>query len=240
VIKKKPLQFRCLDVVIAVFIAVLITSNIASSAKIIDLRFSLFGIPLAFDGGTLLFPIAYVIGDLLTEVYGFKIARRAIWTGFIILAISAFLFFILGILPGEQTWESYAGSEAYNAILGGMSTGGIVIASLLGYLFGNFSNSAILSFLKVVMKGRFLWVRTIGSSVVGELLDSFVFVFIACLTGVFPWELFLTLAFTNYILKLSLEIIVTPACYFSVWMLKKTEGVDVYDREIKYNPFGFD
>jgi uncharacterized integral membrane protein (TIGR00697 family) len=231
------LKFRYLDIVVVFFVAVLILSNIASSAKIIDLKFSVLGIRLAFDGGTLLFPIAYVVGDILTEVYGFKAARRAIWTGFLILSLSALFFFVLSILPGEETWEAYAGKDAYDAILGGISSGGIVLASLLGYLAGSFSNSAALSRIKVLMKGRLLWVRTIGSSVIGELIDSLIFVFLACLTGVFPWELFLTLAFTNYILKLSFEIIVTPLCYLVVGKLKKAENLDVYDIGVKYNLF---
>jgi len=237
--KKTTLSYRYLDVIIALYTAVLITSNIASSAKIIDLNFAIFGLQLAFDGGTLIFPLAYVMGDLLTEVYGFKIARRAIWTGFIALSLSAFILFLLSVLPGEQAWESYAGSAAYDAILGGMSTGGIVIASLAAYLTGNFFNSAILSRMKIMTKGKFLWMRTIGSSVIGELLDSFIFISIACLAGVFPWELFLMLSVTNFILKLGIEILATPFCYLSVIKLKKAEGIDVYDRDIKYNPFGF-
>ena len=237
--KNTPLQFRYLDLVIALFAAVLITSNIASSAKIVDLKLSLFGIRLAFDGGTLLFPIAYVIGDLLTEVYGFRIARRAIWTGFIVMAISALFFFILRVLPPEGTWENYAGTAAYDAILGGMSTGGIVLASLSGYLVGEFFNSAVHSRIKVLMNGRLLWVRSIGSSLIGELLDSLVFVGIACLAGVFPRELFVTLVLTNYILKMAVEVLVTPFTYLFVWLLKKAEDLDVYDRGVKYNPFRF-
>jgi len=238
-LKKTPLKYYCLDIVIAFFISVLITSNVASCAKIIDLRFSVFGIHLAFDGGTLLFPVAYIIDDLLTEVYGFKIARRVIWTGFIALAISALFFFLLGIMPGEQTWETYAGTQAYNAILGGMSTGGIVLASLSGYLAGNFFNSVILSKMKILTKGRFLWMRTIGSSVAGELIDSLVFISIASLAGVFPWELFVTLVLTNYLLKLSLEIICTPLSYLVIGFLKRAEGIDVYDHGVKYKVFEF-
>jgi uncharacterized integral membrane protein (TIGR00697 family) len=228
-----------LDIVVAFFVAVLIISNISSSAKIVDLKFSLFDVALAFDGGTLLFPLSYVIGDLLVEVYGFKVARRAIWTGFLILALSSFFFFILRILPAEDTWEAYAGSSAYEAILGGMSTGGIALASLSGYLIGEFFNVAIHSRIKVLMNGRLLWVRTIGSSLAGELLDSIIFVCVASLTGVFPRELFLTLVLTNYLIKISLEVLMTPLTYISVWALKKAEDLDIYDREIKYNPFKF-
>jgi uncharacterized integral membrane protein (TIGR00697 family) len=223
----------------ASFVAVLVLSNIASSAKIVDLGFSLFRIPLAFDGGTLLFPLAYVLGDILTEVYGFKAARRVIWTGFGILAFSSLVFFTISILPGESFWEAEAGTDAYNAILGGISTGGIVLASLSGYFIGEFFNSMILSKIKVMMKGRLLWFRAVVSSLVGELLDSLVFVSIACLTGVFGWELFATLVLTNYILKCLIEALVLPLTYAAVRQLKKREGIDVFDEGIKYNPFGW-
>jgi len=220
---------------VAFFPVVLIVSNVASSAKIVDLGISLFGfwglspVHLAFDGGTLLFPIAYVLGDILTEVYGFRAARRVIWIGFIALSLTSLFFFLLALLPGDPIWESYAGTAAYSAILGGMSTGGIALASLSGYLIGSFSNSTILSRLKVLMKGRFLWVRAIGSSLVGELLDSLVFVFIASLTGVFGWELFLSLVLTNYLFKVSIEVLVYPFTFLAVRKLKKAEGIDVYD-----------
>ena len=229
----------------AFFVAVLITSNVASSAKIVDLGISLFGfwgipsVPLAFDGGTILFPISYILGDILTEVYGYRASRRVIWTGFIALSISSLFFFLLRILPGDAIWESYAGVEAYDSILGGMSTGGIAVASLSGYLIGGFSNSAILSRLKVLMKGRLLWVRAMGSSVAGQLLDSLVFVFVACLTGVFGWELFVTLALTNYLFKLSVEAIIFPLTFLAVRKLKKKEGIDTFDVGVRLNPFGF-
>jgi uncharacterized integral membrane protein (TIGR00697 family) len=220
------------------FVAVLITSNVASSAKIVDLGISLFTVPLAFDGGTLLFPLSYVFGDILTEVYGFKASRRVIWTGFIALALSSLIFFFLRLLPGEEAWEVYAGSAAYDAILGGMSTGGIALASLLGYLVGEFSNSVTLSKMKILMKGKFLWVRTIGSTLIGELLDSLVFVLIASLTGVFSWELFVTLVLTNYLFKCLVEAAMTPLTYLAVIKLKKAEGANAYDVGVRFNPFG--
>jgi uncharacterized integral membrane protein (TIGR00697 family) len=227
----------------AAFVAVLIVSNVASSAKIIDLGFSIFGflgipaVPMAFDGGTLLFPLAYVFGDVLTEVYGFRAGRRVIWAGFAALALASLIFFLLRLLPADAAWEEYAGSAAYDAILGGMSTGGIALASLLAYWVGEFSNSAILSRIKVLMKGRFLWVRTIGSTLVGELLDSLIFVTVASLTGVFGWELFATLVLTNYLFKCSIEAIMTPVTYLAVNRLKKAEGIDTYDVGIRLNPF---
>jgi uncharacterized integral membrane protein (TIGR00697 family) len=222
----------------ALFVAILVLSNIASSAKIVDLGFSLCGIRLAFDGGTLLFPLAYVLGDVLTEVYGFKASRRVIYTGFAVLAFSALVFFVLRILPAESSWEAETGSAAYNAVLGGMSSGGIVLASLAGYLIGEFFNSVLLSKIKVMMQGRLLWFRAIASSLVGELLDSFIFVSIACLTGVFGWDLFVTLVLTNYILKCLIEALVLPATYAAVRLLKNREGIDVYDVGVKYFPIG--
>jgi uncharacterized integral membrane protein (TIGR00697 family) len=219
------------------FVTILIVSNIASSAKIVDLGFSLFGIPLAFDGGTLVFPISYVFGDILTEVYGFKASRRVIWAGFGALGLTVLVFFLLQRLPGEAAWEAQSGAEAYNSILGGVSTGGIALASLLGYWIGEFSNAVVLSRMKVAMRGRFLWVRTIGSTLVGELLDSLVFVSVASLAGVFPWELFVTLVFTNYLFKCVIEGLMTPLTYLTVYGLKKAEGVDVYDRDVRFNPF---
>jgi uncharacterized integral membrane protein (TIGR00697 family) len=237
-VQQAPRSFRCLDLVTAFFVAILIISNIASSAKIIDLGFSLFGIRLAFDGGTLLFPLSYVFGDILTEVYGFRASRRVIWTGFAALVLASLVLFTLRMLPGEAGWERYAGNLAYTAILGGVSSGGIVLASLAAYWVGEFSNSMVLSRLKVLMKGKFLWVRTIGSTLIGELLDSLVFVSIACLTGVFSWALFMNLTLTNYLFKCSVEALMTPVTYAAVFRLKKTEGLDVYDEGISFNPFG--
>jgi queuosine precursor transporter len=227
----------------AIFVAILVTSNVASSAKIVDLGIALFGfwgipsVPLAFDGGTLLFPIVYVLGDIFTEVYGFRFARRVIWTGFIALSLCSLLFFILARLPADEVWENYAGTAAFDAILGGMSSGGIALASLAGYLIGEFSNSVVLSHLKVSMKGRALWVRAIGSSMIGELLDSLAFVFFASLTGVFGWELFLSLVLTNYLFKLSIEVLVFPLTFLAVRKLKKAEGKDAYDVGVKLNIF---
>jgi uncharacterized integral membrane protein (TIGR00697 family) len=224
--------------IMACFVAVLIISNVASSAKIVDLGVSLFGFPLAFDGGTLVFPVSYVFGDILTEVYGFRASRRVIWTGFAALALSSLVFFLLRLLPGEAAWENDVGSAAYDAVLGGMSGGGIVLASLLGYWVGEFSNAVTLSRLKVIMGGKLLWVRTIGSTLVGELADSLIFVLIACIAGVFGWELFVSLALTNYLLKCLIEVLMTPLTYVVVGKLKRAEGIDTYDIGISFNPFG--
>jgi uncharacterized integral membrane protein (TIGR00697 family) len=221
----------------ALFVTVLIVSNIASSAKIVDWGISLLGIPLAFDAGTLLFPLSYIFGDILTEVYGYRASRRVIWTGFACLALSALVFSVVRILPGEANWQKYAGDAAYLAILGGMSSGGIVLASLAGYWSGEFSNSFVLAKMKLLTRGRWLWTRTIGSTLVGELVDTAVFVIVASLFKVFPWELFLTLTLTNYLFKVGVEALMTPVTYLIVNTLKRAEGEDYYDWDTKFNPF---
>jgi len=230
-------RYRYLDLIMAVFVTVLVVSNIASSAKIVDWGFSIFGVRMAFDAGTLLFPVSYIFGDILTEVYGYKNSRRVIWAGFACLALSALIFWIVSILPGESQWQQYAGNAAYLAILGGMSSGGIVLASLAGYWSGEFTNSFVLAKMKIMTRGRWLWTRTIGSTIVGEMVDTVVFIGIASLFHVFPWTLFLTLVLTNYLFKVGVEALMTPVTYAAVGRLKKTENEDYYDRDTNFNPF---
>jgi uncharacterized integral membrane protein (TIGR00697 family) len=230
-------QYRFFDLIMAIFVTVLVVSNIASSAKIVDWGVGLFGIPLAFDAGTILFPVSYIFGDILTEVYGYKRSRRVIWMGFVCLALSAVIFWIVRLMPGESTWQGYAGDDAYNAILGGMSTGGIVLASLAGYWTGEFTNSFILAKMKVLTQGRWLWARTLGSTVFGQFVDTVVFVVVASAFGVFPWSLFLTLTITNYLFKCGVETLMTPVTYAIVGALKRAENEDYYDRGTNFNPF---
>lgn len=230
-------QYRYFDLIMAVFVTVLVLSNIASSAKIVDLGFSLFNVPMAFDAGTILFPVSYIFGDILTEVYGYKKSRRVIWAGFACLALSAVIFWMVHVLPGEATWQEYAGDAAYTAILGGMSTGGIVLASLAGYWTGEFTNSFVLAKMKVLTSGRWLWIRTISSTLVGQLVDTVAFVVVASVLGVFPWSLFLALTVTNYLFKCSVEALMTPVTYGVVGFLKKAENEDYYDKETNFNPF---
>lgn len=230
-------DYRYLDLIMVVFVTVLVVSNIASSAKIIDLGFSLFGVPMAFDAGTILFPVSYIFGDILTEVYGYKRTRRVIWAGFFALALSAAVFWLIQRMPGEATWQGYAGDAAYDAILGGMSSGGILLGSLAGYWSGEFSNSYVLAKLKIWTEGRHLWLRTIASTLVGQGVDTLAFVTAASLLGVFPWSLFVTLTLTNYLFKCAVEALMTPATYAIVGMLKRVENEDFYDRGTNFNPF---
>ncbi|RIK28704.1 MAG: transporter [Anaerolineae bacterium] len=229
--------YRFFDVIMAVFVTVLVVSNIASSAKIIDLNFNLFGVPLAFDAGTILFPISYIFGDILTEVYGYKRSRRVIWTGFFCLALASGAFWLVQTLPGEANWQTYAGDASYAAILGGMATGGIVFGSLSGYWVGEFANSFVLAKMKVMTNGRWLWLRTISSTLVGEFFDSTIFVLVATSLGVFPWELFTTLVVTNYLFKTAIEALMTPITYLITNRLKAVESEDYFDRDTNFNPF---
>lgn len=230
-------SYKYYDLIMALFVAVVLISNIASSAKIVDWGVSILGLRLSFDAGTLLFPISYIFGDILTEVYGYRQSRRVIWTGFGAAALMSVTFWLVRQLPGEATWQSYAGDAAYDAILSGVSSGGIIIASLVAYLVGEFSNSFVLAKMKIVTQGHYLWMRTIGSTLVGEGVDSIVFVTIASAFGVFPWEIALSLIVTNYVFKVFIETVMTPITYRAVAFLKHSEREDYYDVDTDFNPF---
>jgi uncharacterized integral membrane protein (TIGR00697 family) len=229
--------YKYFDLIMALFVTVLLVSNIASSAKIVDWGVSVFGLRLSFDAGTLLFPISYIFGDVLTEVYGYRRSRRVIWVGFGAAALMSAVLWLVRQLPGEATWQGYAGDAAYDAILGGVSNGGIIIASLAAYFAGEFSNSFVLAKMKILTQGRWLWSRTIGSTLVGEGVDSTVFIVIASLFGVFPWAIALSLIVTNYVFKVAIEVIMTPLTYRIIDFLKRTESEDYYDVGTDFNPF---
>ncbi|MCW5853515.1 MAG: queuosine precursor transporter [Anaerolineae bacterium] len=216
--------YRYIDLVMAAFVAVLLISNIAST-KIVALG------PLSFDGGTLLFPLAYIFGDVLTEVYGYRRSRRVIWTGFFWLVVTALVLAIVDWLPSAGDWS---GQEAFHAILG--QTPRIVAASLLAYFAGEFSNSFVLAKMKLATQGRWLWTRTIGSTLVGEGVDTVVFVLVAFL-GVLPTELVWAVLISNYIFKVGVEVVFTPVTYAVVAFLKRAEHEDYYDRDTNFNPF---
>ncbi len=249
--------YRYFDLVMAMFVTVLLLSNIASSAKLVDLGISIFGLRLAFDGGTLLFPLAYIFGDILTEVYGYARSRKVIWTGFAAAGLMSLTFWFLARLPGDPSWGTFVyekmagvmtgasppadpvlfGQSAYDAILGGVSTGAIIVASLAAYWAGEFSNSFVLAKMKVLTEGRWLWTRTIGSTLVGEGVDTTLFVLIATLLRVFPWSIALSLIVANYIFKVAIEVLFTPLTYGIVNTLKRKEAEDYFDRDTDFNPF---
>jgi len=232
-----PRAYHYDDWVMALFVTVVIISNIASSAKIVDWGVAIFGVRLAFDAGTILFPVSYIFGDVLTEVYGYGRARRVIWTGFGCLTISALILWLVGLMPGEPSWQRDVGQTAYDRILGGMSTGGIVLASLMAYFVGEFSNSFVLAKMKILTRGKWLWTRTIGSTLVGEGVDTVIFILVANVTGVFPWNLFTSLVVTNYFFKVGVEVVMTPATYWVVGILKRAENEDYFDNTTHFSPF---
>ncbi len=231
--------YRYYDLIMVFFVVVLIVSNILSSAKIVDWGLSLFGMPLAFDAGTLLFPVSYVFGDILTEVYGYRKSRRVIWAGFVCLALTSLVFYVVQVLPGDATWEKTVGQGAYHAVFQGMTSGGIVAASLMGYWLGEFSNSFILARMKILTAGKWLWTRTVGSTLVGECVDTVVFILTATFFGVFPASLAASLIAANYIFKVGIEVCMTPVTYKVVGFLKHAEQEDYDDSRTDFNPFRF-
>ena len=233
-------SFKHLDLIIGLFVAVLLVSNIASSAKLVSIG------RLEFDAGTLIFPLSYIFDDVLTEVYGYKTSRRVIWIGFVCLFLMSAILMIVGVLPGTEFWRTTNaagdpvagianyGQDAFDKILG--LTGRIVAGSLLAFFVGSFSNDFILAKLKIMTSGKLLWLRTIGSTLVGEGLDTMVFALVAFL-GVLPQADLVTLIISNYVFKVGVEVVFTPITYAVVNFLKRSESVDTYDRDTDFNPF---
>lgn len=211
--------------IVALYVTCLITANTVA-VSVLDLG------PFAADAGTLTFPIAYIVGDVLTEVYGFKIARRVIWLGFICNMLAVGIYQLAMQFPTHNDAAFDAGFQLVFS-----NTPRILLASMIAYLVGSFTNAAVLSKLKVRMQGRHLWVRTIGSTVVGQGLDTVIFVLIA-FSGVFPREIVWEMIYTNWIIKIGFEVLATPVTYRVVNFFKKHEGVDVYDTNTSLKPIG--
>ncbi len=218
---------RFLPVITGLFVGILILSNLLAS-KMVRVG------PAVFDGGTLLFPLSYIFGDVLTEVYGYKASRKVIWTGFAMLLLMAANVALIGALPADPSWLF---QEDFNNIL--LQLPRIVLASVIAYFVGEWSNSVVLSRLKIITKGKWLWTRTIGSTLVGQFLDSVMFVGIA-FTGLYPIEVVAIMAFSNYLFKTAIEVAFTPLTYAAVGYVKRQEGIDVYDYDERYNPLPAD
>ncbi|WP_243032341.1 queuosine precursor transporter [Thermus altitudinis] len=218
---------KYLDLIAVLFTAVLLVSNVASTKLVI------LG-PFTFDGGTLLFPLAYIFGDVLTEVYGYRRSRRVIWLGFFALLLATLTFQGVAALPAPKDGESQRFAEAFGLLLG--LTPRIVLGSLLAYFVGEFANAYVLAKLKVKTEGRFFWLRAIASTLVGQGLDTGIFLLVA-FYGVFPPEVLLTVFLSNYVFKVGVEAFMLPITYGVVGFLKRVEGLDVYDRDTDFNPF---
>ena len=212
-----------LIIITALFVTCLITANIIA-IKLISV-----GSDIVLPAAIIIFPLSYIIGDILTEVYGFAWARRVIWLGFLCNLIFVFFAWIGGLLPGASFWQ---GQSAYETILG--YTPRLLLASFCGYLIGSFANAAVLSRMKIWTKGRYLWTRTIGSTIVGEGLDSAAFITIAFIgTPAFG----LLLIIYHWSAKTLIETVATPLTYRVVNYLKRVEKSDVYDHNVSFNPF---
>lgn len=217
-------KFKYYDIILALFVAALLISNIAAT-KVVA-----FG-PIIMDGGALLFPLIYVIGDILTEVYGYKYARRAIWTGFIVMLIGVVTLTAVRYLPPAAEYQDQA---SFEAVLGFFPR--IVLASLAAYLIGEFVNAYILARMKVKAKGKNLWQRLIASSIVGELLDTVIFATIAFAGIIVGWD-FAIYILVGWLFKTGVEILLLPLTYRVIKHLKKVERVDHYDKRTDFSPF---
>lgn len=222
--QKAPKGYRYFTVIAMLFIASLLIANTVA-VKIIMI--GNFAIP----AGILCFPLAYIINDVLVEVYGYKKTKQVIWWGFICLALMSLIYYLSNILTPAPFWQN---QEAFSKIFAFIPR--IGIASFFAYLVGAFLNSIVMSVMKKRMKGKHLWARTIGSTVVGEGVDSIIFNVIA-FYGIFEFNNLLTIIGTGFVLKTLYEIIATPLTYFVVNKIKKLEEEDVYDYDVSYNPF---
>jgi uncharacterized integral membrane protein (TIGR00697 family) len=224
--------YRYYDFVMAAFVAVLLCSNLVGPAKIAQLDVPLFG-AITFGAGVLFFPISYVFGDILTEVYGYSRARKVIWTGFGALAFAAMMSAVIVALPPAPGWQN---QSAYEIAFG--STWRIALASLIAFWCGEFVNSFVLAKMKIATAGRWLWTRTIGSTIAGEGVDSVLFYPLAFYGGgLIPDELLPTVMLTQFLAKVAVEVALTPVTYKVVAALKRSEQEDYYDRKTDFNPF---
>jgi len=227
--------YRYFNFITAVFVTVLVISNIIA-VKLVSIA------GLMLPAAVILFPISYIFGDILTEVYGYSNARKVIWTGFFCNLIAVIAIWLAGLLPGAPIWTAGVFStpggaqSAYAAILG--FTPRLLFASFIAYLTGEFLNSFMLAKLKIKTKGKFLWVRTIGSTIVGEGADSAIFITAAFL-GILPGSALLTTILSQWLFKVAYETVATPLTYLVVNFLKRKENEDYYDQGTNFNPVSF-
>ena len=225
-------QFRYYDLVMAAFVTILLLSNLIGASKPSYVTLPFIG-EWSFGAGVLFFPVSYIIGDVLTEVYGYARARRVIWTGFAALLFMAFMAWVVVQLPPAAGWP---GQAAYEFVFG--NSWRIVLASMTAFWAGEFANSYVLAKMKIWTRGRHLWMRTIGSTVVGQGLDSLIFYPLAFwgLAG-WPVELLWQVVLSQWAIKTAWEALLTPVTYAVVGSLKKAEGVEVFDTDTDFSPF---
>ena len=221
-------QFHYYDLIMAAFVTILLCSNLIGASKVITVGGFTFG------AGILFFPLSYVFGDILTEVYGYARSRKVVWAGFSALGFATFMSWFIVTVPPAKDWPNQA---AFETVFG--QTWRIVLGSFIAFFLGEFTNSFILAKMKLWTKGRMLWARTIGSTIAGELVDSLIFYPLAFL-GVWETHLVMTVMFTNYVLKVLWEVLMTPITYKLVSALKRAENEDYYDWDTNFTPFSID
>ena len=225
-------QFRYYELVMAAFVIVLICSNLIGPAKIAQITLPYLGV-VTFGAGVLFFPISYVFGDILTEVYGYARARKVIWAGFAGLGFASFMAAVVVALPPAPFWNNQA---AYEIAFG--STWRIVLASMCAYFCGEFVNSYVLAKMKIITAGKWLWTRTIGSTIFGEAVDSALFYPLAFYgTGIIPDDKLPLVMLSQFLIKVGVEVVFTPITYKVVNALKRAEHEDYYDRDTDFTPF---
>jgi len=212
----------------AAFVTILLCSNIIGAEKVVTIA------GFSFGAGILFFPLSYFFNDILTEVYGYARSRKVVWAGFAAMGFASFMSWVVVTLPPAQGWIH---QNAYEVVFG--QTPRIVIASLLAFFSGEFVNSYVLAKMKVFTTGKFLWMRTIGSTIAGEAADSIIFYPIA-FYGFWPNDLLITVMITNYVLKVSWEVIATPVTYKVIGFLKRKEHEDYYDKDTNFTPFSIE
>lgn len=225
-------HFRYFDFVMAAFVTIVLLSNLIGASKRSELDLPIIGM-WSFGAGVMFFPLGYIIGDILTEVYGYARARRVIWTGFAAMLFMAFMAWAVLALPPARSWN---GQEHYQAVFG--NTWRIVFASMTAFWAGEFANSLVMARMKVMTEGRHLWARTIGSTAVGQGIDSLLFYPLA-FYGLPGWttEQLMQVVLFQFLTKTAWEALLTPVTYVVVKFLKKREGVDIFDRETNFTPF---
>jgi uncharacterized integral membrane protein (TIGR00697 family) len=230
--EKPAREYRYFNVVMVAFVTILICSNLIGPAKIAQIDLPVWGV-LTFGAGVLFFPVSYVFGDILTEVYGYSRARKVIWSGFAALAFASIMASLVVALPPAPFWKHQG---AYEIAFG--STWRIVLASMIAYFCGEFVNSLVLAKMKIITQGKHLWSRTIGSTIVGEAVDSALFYPLAFYgTGIIPNDKLPMVMLAQFTLKVAVEVAFTPLTYKIVNGLKRAENEDYYDRQTDFNPF---
>lgn len=229
---QQPRQYRYFEFVMVAFVVVLVCSNLIGPAKIAEVNIPFWG-PYVFGAGVIFFPISYIFGDVLTEVYGYSRARRVIWSGFGALIFASLMAAVVVALPPAPFWKH---QDAYEVAFG--NTWRIVVASMVAYFCGEFVNSFVLAKMKLWTSGKALWTRTIGSTIFGEAVDSAIFYPLAFYnTDIIPNEALPLIMMAQFVTKTMVEVVFTPVTYAVIGFLKRAEQEDYYDRDTDFNPF---